>query len=418
MHALEKIMARASDNKSVKSGEIINCKVDLAEVNDLYLQVIKSFYEMGGQNVYQPDCVAFVFDHYAPAPTIKSAENQKEMRKFVEDQGIKYLFDINAGVCHQIMPEAGIIYPGMLLVATDSHTTTHGAFGAFGTGVGATDLACILLSGKLWLRVPEIIKIELDGIPDPVVTAKDMILNILKTVGTDGAVYKAIEFTGAVVENLDISGRMVLCNMAVEMGAKTAYIKPDHKTLTYLYGKNASIHSELIYDTDDDFKYDETYYFNFESLSPQLAVPHSVENVVDINELEGLKVDQVFIGSCTGGRLDDIEWAAKLLKGRKVAPTTRLILTPASQSIYLEAVKRGYLEILLEAGAVFNPPGCGPCLGAHQGVLAPGELCISTTNRNFVGRMGSNNASIYLSSPATAAAAALYGKIMDPRCCF
>jgi 3-isopropylmalate dehydratase large subunit len=415
LHALEKILARAAGEKVVKRGDIITCKIDLAEVNDLYLQVIQSFYEMGGKKVASPERIAFVFDHYSPAPTIKSAENHSAMRDFIREQNIGYLFDINMGVCHQVMPEAGLVYPGMLLAATDSHTTTHGAFGAFGTGVGATDLACILLSGELWFRVPEIIKISISGRPHQAVLPKDVIMHVLAKIGTDGAVYKAIEYDGSLVKDYSISGRMVLCNMAVEMGAKTAYIKPDENTYSYLRSRGVAEEKLECEDTDIDFQYDSLHEFDVSNLTPQVALPHSVDLAVPVSDVEGIKVDQVFIGSCTGGRLDDLEWAARFLKGEKITKGTRLVVTPASSHIYLEAMRMGYLEIMIQAGAVINPPGCGPCLGAHQGVLAPGEVCVTTTNRNFPGRMGSNNASIYLASPATAAATALTGVITDPR---
>jgi homoaconitate hydratase family protein len=415
LHALEKILASAAGKKEVKRGDIVTCTVDLAEVNDLYLQVIKSFYEMGGNRVRFPEKTAFVFDHYAPAPTIKAAENQLAMRKFIKEQNIGHLFDINTGVCHQVMPEAGLVYPGMLLVATDSHTTTHGAFGAFGTGVGATDLACILLSGELWFRVPEVIRINLYGNPDRAVLPKDVILHALGKIGTDGAVYKAIEFNGSLVKDYSISGRMVLCNMAVEMGAKTAYIEPDEITHSYLRMHGVSEEKLKTETTDSDYQYECVYDFDLSDLAPQLALPHSVDQNARVTDAEGVKVDQVFIGSCTGGRLDDIEWAARILDGKSVSVNTRLVVTPASREVYVNALAEGYIETLVNAGAVINPPGCGPCLGAHQGVLGPGEVCVTTTNRNFPGRMGSRDASIYLASPATAAACALTGKITDPR---
>ncbi len=415
MHVLEKILARASGKDRVKVGEIVNCRVDLAEVNDLYLQVIESFEEMGGKKVWDPEKVVFVFDHYAPAPTIKSAANHKVMREFVWKHGIKHLFDINAGVCHQVMPEAGLVFPGMILVATDSHTTTHGAFGAFGTGVGATDLACILISGELWLRVPEVIKIEINGTLPPAVLPKDVILHILGQLGSDVAVYKAIEFTGETVKKFDMAGRMVVCNMAVEMGAKTSYIQPDEKTLTYLKSKGVAVDNIEILQTDPDYEYSEVYTFHVADLQPQVAIPHSVDSVVPVDAVKGTKVDQVFIGSCTGGRIEDMEWAYKILRGKRINDRTRLIVIPASRDVFLEAVKRGYVETLVEAGATFSTPGCGPCLGAHQGVIAEGEVCVTATNRNFPGRMGSTDAQIYLTSPATAAACALAGKIVDPR---
>lgn len=415
MHALEKILARHSGKDVVKTGEIVTCKIDFAEVNDLYLQVIESFEEMGGKKVWDPYKVAFVMDHYAPAPTIKSAANQKVMREFVWGQGIKHLFDINAGVCHQVMPEAGVVYPGMILIATDSHTTTHGAFGAFGTGVGATDLACILMTGELWLRVPEIIKIEISGKLKDNVLPKDIILKILGDLKTDAAVYKAIEFTGETIKDLDMAGRIVLCNMAVELGAKVAYLQPDEKTLAYLKGFGANLDSVEIPYTDPDFKYDAVYKFDISDLSPQIAVPHSPDNVVPVDAVVGTKVDQVFIGACTGGRTEDLESVYKAVKGKKINSKTRLVIIPASKDVYLEAIRRGYIEAFIEAGATVTAPGCGPCLGAHQGVIAPGEVCVTASNRNFPGRMGSTGAEIYLASPLTAALCAVEGKIVDPK---
>lgn len=414
MHALEKILARAAGKNEVRAGEIVMCRVDLAEVNDLYLLVIKSFEEMGGKKVWDPERVAFVFDHYAPAPTIKSAENHKIMREFICKHEIRYHFDINEGVCHQVMPESGLVFPGMILVATDSHATTHGAFGAFGTGVGSTDLACILISGELWFRVPEVIKIDIGGCPMPGVLSKDIILHILGTLGTDAAIYKAIEFCGDTIRNFDIASRMVLCNMSVEMGAKTSYIQPDGTTLSYIEKSGIDINGIEVFKTDPGYVYDKTYSFDVSKLQPQVAMPHSVDNVVPVGELKGTKVDQVFIGSCTGGRIEDIEWVYKILKNEKVYNRTRLIIIPASKRVYLEAIKRGYVETLIRAGATFSAPGCGPCIGTHQGVIAPGEVCVTDTNRNFPGRMGSNRAEIYLASPATAAACALAGEIVNP----
>ena len=413
MHALEKILARAAGKTSVRAGEIVNAKIDFAEVNDLYLQTIKSFYEMKGTKVWDPEKVAFVLDHYAPAPSILTAANQKEMREFVWQQGIKYLFDINAGVCHQVMVEAGIVWPGMILIATDSHTTTHGAFGAFGTGVGATDLATILLTGELWMKVPEVIKVEITGELKQGVMAKDVVLHVLSKLGTDAAVYKAIEYTGETVKGMSISERMVLCNMAVEMGAKTSYIEPDEKIIEYV--KARSDKNFEIIKTDEDFKYSDTYTFDITNLQPQVAIPHSVDNGIDISAVDEVKVDQVFIGTCTGGRLEDIEIAAKIIGDNKIHPKTRLVVIPASSEVMDKAIEKGYLTTLIRAGATITSPGCGPCLGTHQGLLAPGEVCASTSSRNFPGRMGSTAADIYLVSPATAAAIAIAGKITDPR---
>jgi len=413
MHALEKILARAAGLPSVKAGEIVNAKVDLAEVNDLYLQTIKSFYEMGGKKVRDPNKVCFVLDHYAPAPTIQSAANQKVMREFVWDQGIPHLFDIDAGVCHQVMPEAGLVFPGMVLVATDSHTTTHGAFGAFGTGVGATDLACIMLTGELWFRVPEVMKVELTGTLPKGVMAKDIVLHVLGKLKQDAAVYKAVEYTGEVVKNMVMAERMVLCNMAVEMGAKTAYIAPDEVTRAYLEPRLGYYPEILV--TDADYIYESVYTFDVTDFEPQLAAPHSIDNLVGISEVEGRKIDQAFIGTCTGGRVEDIAVAAEIVKGKKIHPRARLVIIPASREVFLNATKLGYVESLIEAGATFSTPGCGPCLGAHQGILAPGEVCVTASSRNFPGRMGSTQAEIYAASPAVCAASALEGKLADPR---
>ncbi|MPM15736.1 Homoaconitase large subunit [bioreactor metagenome] len=335
------------------------------------------------------------------------------MRAFVKEQNLKYHFDINKGVCHQVMPEAGVVWPGMILVATDSHTTTHGAFGAFGTGLGATDMATVLISGELWFRVPEIINIEINGKLHNGVYAKDVILYILGQLKADAAVYKAIEFSGSYIDELGVAERMTICNMAVEMGAKTSYIKPNDKVLKYLSERTA--HDFEIHETDDDFEYSETHVFDVSNLSPQLAVPHSVDNVYKIEDVKKIKVDQAFIGSCTGGRLEDIKEAYKILNGKKIHPDTRLIVIPASTEVYQNAIKHGYVQSLMEAGATFTAPGCGPCLGTHAGLIADKEVCITATNRNFPGRMGSTGAQIYLASPASVAAAALMGHITDVR---
>jgi len=413
MHAIEKILAKAAGKEKVQGGEIVNCKIDFAEINDLYLQTVYSFYEMGGKKVWDNEKIAFVFDHYSPAPTIKTAQIHKEMRDFAKEQNLKYHFDINTGVCHQVMPEAGVVWPGMILVATDSHTTTHGAFGAFGTGLGATDMATVLISGELWFRVPEVIKIEISGQLQKGVYAKDVILHILGRLKADAAVYKAIEFCGNYVEDLGVADRMTICNMAVEMGAKTAYMKPNNKVLQYL--RERTDKEFEIHETDSDFEYYETHIFDVSELSPQLAVPHSVDNVFPMEEVEKVKVNQAFIGSCTGGRLEDIEAAYNILNGKSVHPDTRLVIIPASNEVYLNAMKLGYVQSLISAGATFAASGCGPCLGTHAGLLADGEVCISATNRNFPGRMGSAGAQIYLGSPASVAASALKGEITDPR---
>lgn len=416
MHAIEKILAANSGRKTVYTGEIVTAKVDFAEINDLYLQTIYSFYEMGGKKVWDNSRVSFVFDHYAPAPDIKSSANQGEMREFAKKNNLTYHFDTSCGVCHQVMPEAGLIYPGMIVVATDSHTTTHGAFGAMGTGCGATDMATILITGELWFRVPEIIEIRIDGTAPKGVYPKDVILYVLGKLKADGAVYKAIDFTGSYTERLDVSGRMVICNMAVEMGAKTAYMQPNKEVIEYVTAR--AVRPFEVQYTDPDFRYAESYVFDVSELSPMLACPHSVDNVfplADVISDKKILLNQGYIGSCTGGRTEDIAIAAHILKGRHIPKYSRLVVVPASSEIMLECMKLGYIQDLMEAGATITSPGCGACLGAHEGVLSSGEVCISSTNRNFPGRMGARNASIYLASPATVAASMVNGVITDPR---
>lgn len=416
MHAIEKIMARNSGRDHVSTGEIVTARIDFAEINDLYLQTVYSFYEMGGEKVWDNTRAAFVFDHYAPAPTIKSAANHREMREFAQKNNLQFHFDTNCGVCHQVMPEAGVIYPGMIVVATDSHTTTHGAFGALGTGCGATDMACILMTGELWMRVPEIIEVRLEGRTRPGVYPKDVILHVLGQIKADGAVYQAIDFTGSYVESLGVPGRMTICNMAVEMGAKTAYMQPNQAVLDYV--KDRAVRPFEVVATDPDFRYKASHVFDVSALEPQLACPHSVDNVRPLPEVLAageVRLDQGYIGSCTGGRTEDLAEAARILKGKHIPPWTRLVVVPASREVMEECMARGVLQDLMAAGATITTPGCGACLGAHEGIIAPGEVCISSTNRNFPGRMGAVGAEIYLASPAAVAASILNGKITDPR---
>lgn len=416
MHAIEKILAKNSGKSVVHTGEIVTAKVDFAEINDLYLQTVYSFYEMGGEKVWDRERAAFVFDHYAPCPDVKSASNHKEMREFAQKNNLRFHFDTNCGVCHQVMPEAGVIYPGMIVVATDSHTTTHGAFGAMGTGCGATDMATILMTGELWFRVPEIIEVRLEGQPQKGVYPKDVILEVLGKIRADGAVYKAIDFTGSYVEQLGVPGRMTICNMAVEMGAKTAYMQPNQEVLDYV--KARTVRPFEVQYTDPDFQYEESYVFDVSAIEPNLACPSSVENVHPLSQVVArgkVKLDQGYIGSCTGGRTEDIAIAAKILKGRHIPAYTRLVVVPASAEVMQECLEKGYIQDLMHAGATITTPGCGACLGAHEGCIAPGETCITSTNRNFPGRMGSTEAKLYLASPATVAASMVNGYITDPR---
>ena len=418
VHAIEKIMAKNSGREKVSPGEIVTVKVDFAEINDLYLQTVYSFYEMGGTKVWDNTRAAFVFDHYSPAPTIKTAQNHREMREFAQKNNLKFHFDTNCGVCHQVMPEAGVIYPGMIVVATDSHTTTHGAFGAMGTGCGATDMACILMTGETWMRVPEIVEIRLEGQTAAGVYPKDVILHVLGQIRADGAVYKAIDFTGSYVESLDVPGRMTICNMAVEMGAKTAYMQPNQAVLDYV--KDRAVRPYEVVTTDPDFVYSESHVFDVSAIGPQLACPHSVDNVYPIEDVLArgdVKLDQGYIGSCTGGRYEDLAAAAEILKGKHIPPYTRLVIVPASADVMRKCMDTGVLATLMDAGATITSPGCAACLGTHEGIIAPGEVCITSTNRNFPGRMGSPQAELYLASPATVAASILNGKITDPRTC-
>ncbi|MDL2210848.1 3-isopropylmalate dehydratase large subunit [Desulfovibrio sp. OttesenSCG-928-O18] len=413
MHALEKILAKKAGKDTVKTGDIVNCVVDRAGINDLYLQTVRSFREVGGEKVAIPENVVMFMDHYAPASTIIQADNQKQFREFCREQGAGHVMDINQGVCHQVLADKGLSKPGQLIVITDSHTTTHGAFGAFGTGVGATDMATILATGKLWFRVPEILRVTITGTLPEGVYAKDVILHITGKLGADYAVYKGIEFRGPVVDGWSVSERMALCNMTTEIGAKCSYIQPDAVTLAHLQALGVTDYE--IMTTDDDFVYAEELAFDVTGLPPQLAAPSSVDNVTGIDAYLGRRIDQAYIGSCTGGRLEDLAVAARILKGRSIPATVRLIVVPASKQVFLDAMAAGHIQALVEAGATFVTPSCAACLGTHQGLLAPGETCITATNRNFPGRMGSTGADIFLASPATVAASALEGRIADAR---
>ena len=413
MHAIEKILAKKAGLPAVRAGQIVNCDVDICGINDLYYQTVKSFFEMGGEKVWDPSRVVMFFDHYAPAATIKQAENHKLFRKFCNEQGIDKLMDINEGVCHQLMADNGWSHPGEIIVITDSHTTTHGAFGAFGTGVGATDLATILITGQLWFLVPEIIKINLVGKIPEGVYAKDIILHIIGDLGADYGVYKGVEFAGEAVAQMTMSERMSMCNMSTEMGCKTCYIQPDEVTMAYLKEK-VNVPYE-IFTTDADYKYCAELTYDVSKIAPQVAAPFSVDNVFDLAEYEGTPIDEAYLGSCTGGRLQDIAVAAKILEGKHIPRSCRFIVVPASRYVLDDAIKAGYISTLLAAGATLTAPGCAACLGVHQGMLTAGETVISSTNRNFPGRMGHVEGRIYLASPAAVAASALEGKITDPR---
>lgn len=412
MHAIEKILCKASGSVEVKAGQIIECQVDVAGINDLYYQAVLSFEEMGGVRVANPDSVVVFLDHYAPPSTEKQALNQKMFREFCESQKIPNLMDVNAGVCHQVLADRGFSRPGRVIVVTDSHTTTHGAFGAFGTGVGATDLAIILKTGKLWFRVPEVIRINIEGSPSKDVYAKDVILHIIGCLKADYAIYCAVEFTGSYIQGLSMSERMTLCNMTTEMGAKAAYIQPDDVTAEWL--ERQGITDYTVCESDSDYQYKAEHNFDITALLPQIAAPSSVDNVFTVKKYAGVKIDQAFLGTCTGGRIEDIAVAAGILEGKEIAEGVRMLVIPASQGVLLEAMKRGYMKTLIEAGATFVTPGCAACLGTHEGLIAAGETAVSSSNRNFPGRMGSTDGRIYLASPATVAISALKGVITEP----
>lgn len=413
MNITEKILARASGSKEVHPGEIVEAQVDLAMSHDGTSPPTINTFRKIAEKVWNPDKIVIVFDHNLPANNIGSAEFQKITRKFALEQGIKKIYAHGEGICHQVLPEEGLIKPGEVVVGADSHTCTYGAFGAFATGMGATDMAMVYATGKTWFMVPETFKITVNGTLENYVTAKDLILNIIGEIGSFGAAYRALEFKGKTIENMGVSGRLTMCNMAVESGAKNGIMEPNTATLNYL--KNRGINSFDIFRSNEDSQYEREYYFEVDELEPQIACPHNVDNVHPISQVKGTSIDQAFIGSCTNGRLEDLRIAAEILKGRKVHDNVRLIVVPASKKIYLESLHEGIIETFLNAGAIVCNPGCGPCLGAHMGVIGRDEVCISTTNRNFVGRMGDPHSEVYLANPAAVASSAIAGEIKDPR---
>jgi len=375
---------------------------------------VRSFKAMGATRVWDPQRVVVVFDHQVPASSLEAAGFHQALRRFVEEQGIPNFYDVGrGGICHQLVPEEGFALPGSVIVGADSHTTTYGALGAFATGLGSTDMAAVLATGELWFRVPESLKVVAEGSLRPPVSAKDLTLAIVGRVGADGATYMAVEFKGEAVRELSVDGRMTLCNMAVEMGAKNGIVEPDAKVEAYVRGRARFPYKPV--HSDRDAEYADEVTLEASKLEPMVACPHSVDNVKAVAEVEGVEVDQAFIGSCTNGRLEDLEAAARIIKGRRVHPRVRLIVIPASQRVYLEAARRGLIEAFVEAGAVVCAPTCGPCLGSHVGILGDEETCISSANRNFIGRMGSPKSKVYLASPATVAASAVEGRIADPR---
>jgi 3-isopropylmalate/(R)-2-methylmalate dehydratase large subunit len=424
MTMVEKILARATNQTTVKAGDVVEPKVDLAMSHENGALVLNQFLEIYKDTgldarIWDPSKVAIIFDHRVPAESSKTATNQKKVREFIGVQGITKFHDIRGdegGICHQILLENGYVCPGYVVVGTDSHTTSHGALGAFSFGIGATEMASVWALGKvLNVEVPGTIKVVVKGKFPKNVLPKDLILYLIGKISAEGANFKVIEFHGPAIKNMSTSGRLTICNMAVEAGATSGIVPPDEETLRYLK-EEAGVKGKVpTFGPDEDAVYDQVVEIDASKLEPQIACPHTVDNVKPVGEVAGKAVQQIVIGSCTNGRLDDIEIAAKILKGKKVAKGVRMLVFPASSRIYSEAMKLGLLSTLMEAGAVVMNSGCGPCLGVHQGALADGDVGLATTNRNFKGRMGNPNSEVYLCSPAVAAASALTGVITDPR---
>ncbi|HUV86450.1 MAG TPA: 3-isopropylmalate dehydratase large subunit [bacterium] len=408
----EKIFSRKA-GRPVAAGEIVTLEPDRLLSHDNTAAIAKTFASFGLKRVADPGKAVVVLDHCVPAASEKYARNHLEIREFVAANDIEHFFDISEGICHQVFAEQGFALPGELILGADSHTTSYGALGAFAAGIGRTEMAALYATGKLWLRCPESLRVEVAGEFGADVYPKDLILYIIGDQGADGALYRSVEFAGATAAATSVSGRMTLCNMAAEMGAKNAYVAPDEKTRAFLDGRARREYDEVL--PDDGAAYERVLSYDVAGLGPRVACPHTVDNVVPVAEVAGTRVDQVVVGTCTNGRVDDLVAAADILRNRRVARGVRILVFPASRATYLEALGIGALATLAAAGCVIMNPGCGPCLGAHEGILAAGEVCLSTANRNFRGRMGSSEAEVYLCSPATAAASALYGKITDPR---
>ncbi len=410
----EKILAKASGNEKVEAGDIIMADIDVAMVHDLTGPLtLQSLEQINTDKVWNPDKIVIPFDHQVPADSLDAAKNHQIMREFVKEQGIKNFYDVYEGVCHQVVPEKGHALPGTVIVGSDSHTCTNGALGAFSTGIGSTDMAMVFATGQLWFKVPETIQYNITGKLPENVTSKDVILNIIGQVGQDGATYKACEYAGETVQNMDMSDRLVMSNMAIEMGGKTGLVEPDKVTDEYL--KNRTNKPYTKFTTDSDASSLEVMDIDVSQLEPQVACPNYVDNVKPASECEDVEIDQVFIGSCTNGRLKDLEQAARILKGNKIKKGVRALVIPSSRTIYKQALDEGLMDIFVDAGALVCNPCCGPCLGGHIGLIGDGEVSLSTSNRNFKGRQGSPEGKVYLSSPIVAAESALTGHITAPR---
>jgi 3-isopropylmalate/(R)-2-methylmalate dehydratase large subunit len=410
---VEKILAEHSDNKEVSPGEFINVRVDLVMSNDITAPIaIREFKRLGVDRVFDPGKVVMVPDHFVPNKDIASAEQAKLMREFAREQGIIYFELGEMGIEHVLLPEQGLVLPGEVVIGADSHTCTYGALGAFATGMGSTDIAAAMATGDIWMKVPHTIRLVYHGSPGEWVGGKDLILYTIGDIGVDGALYSAMEFAGEAIEALSMDGRFTMANMAIEAGAKAGIFGVDNKT--QLYVKSRAERPYLVYEPDNGAEYSNVIEYDVSDMEPQVALPHSPANVRPVSQVGNIEINQAVIGSCTNGRIEDMRIAAQILKGRKIHPGVRCIIIPGSQQVYLDALAEGMLGIFIRAGAVVSTPTCGPCLGGHMGVLADGEKCVSTTNRNFVGRMGSTKAEVYLANPAVAAASAIMGVIASP----
>ncbi len=413
MTLAEKILAQHAGKKEVSPGEFISCRVDLALANDITAPIaIKEFARIGVKKVFDPAKVVMVPDHFVPNKDILSAEQAKMMREFALEQGLVYFEVGQMGIEHVLLPEKGLVLPGDVVVGADSHTCTYGALGAFSTGMGSTDIAAAMATGEIWMKVPPTIKFVYNGALPRWVSGKDLILYTIGQIGVDGALYSVMEFTGKAIDELTMDGRFTMANMAIEAGAKAGIFQVDNKTR--LYVKDRSRRNYVVYEPDPDAVYARTIEFDISGIEPQVSLPHSPANARPVSQVGDVEIQQAVIGSCTNGRIEDMRLAAQVLKGKKVSPHVRCIIIPGSQQVYLDALTEGLLETFIRAGAAVSTPTCGPCLGGYMGVLAEGERCVSTTNRNFVGRMGHARSEVYLANPAVAAASAIAGKIVGP----
>lgn len=411
---VEKILATKSGKDKVKAGELVNAKVDLALGNDITAPVaIKEFERFGLDKVFDPGKIVLVPDHFTPNKDIAAAEQAMVLRRFAKRYGIKHYYEVGRmGIEHALLPEQGLVGPGMVIIGADSHTCTYGAVGAFATGVGSTDLAAAMAIGEAWFKVPQTIRFEYDGILPKWVSGKDLILYTIGQIGVEGARYMAMEFTGTAIDDLSMDGRLTMANMAIEAGGKCGYVQPDKVTFSYLKGRAKKPYTPVY--SDKDANYIKVIKYDVNSLEPQIAFPPSPDNVRPVSQAGGIKIDQVVIGSCTNGRIEDLRMAARVIKDKKVSPKVRLLVIPATQLIYRQALEEGLLTTFIDAEAAVSTPTCGPCLGGHMGILASGEKALSTTNRNFIGRMGHPESEVYLCNPAVAAASAVAGEIVHP----